>query len=213
MSKKGFDNVASFYDLLATLVFGKQLRKAQLHFLDSLPSNARILILGGGTGWLLKALLTAKEVKEVIYIDASQKMLDLTFQKNQESPQFEKVQLIHGTEEEANQYQNIDVLITPFILDVFTAQYLPIAIQNLSKILKKNGTWLLVDFDAKNTAKGISKAFVQLMYWFFTWTCSIPAKKLEDFEKEISHNYWNRIEAKYFYFNLVKAVLLKNREQ
>lgn len=203
---KGFDNVAKFYDLMATLVFGKQLKNAQLHFVSKIPTNSRIFIIGGGTGWLLKAILERVEVKEVIYIDASQKMLDLTYQKNYQNPQFSKVKLIHGTEKNIKDYTQIDFLITPFILDVFTPDILPNVVKDLSSILSHTGTWLLVDFDAQHTKKGISKLLIQIMYWFFTITCSIPAKKLEDFEKHIVNNNWDRKKAKYFYFDMVKAV-------
>lgn len=206
---KGFDNVAKFYDLLAFMVFGNQLRKAQIHFIKEIPSNSTIFIIGGGTGWLLAEILNQIEIKEVIYIDASQKMLDLTYQKNHKHSQFSKVKLVHGTEKNIKEYSQMDFLITPFILDVFTPTDLPIVIQELSKILKKEGKWLLVDFDAKQTKKGIANFFVQLMYWFFTLTCSIPAKKLEDFENYILKTNWKRQKANYFYFNMVKAVILK----
>ncbi len=203
---KGFDNVAKFYDLMATIVFGKQLRNAQLHFISEIPPYSTIFIIGGGTGWLLNAILRNLEVKEIIYIDASQKMLELTYEKNHQEAQFSKVKLIHGTEKNIKDYTEIDFLITPFILDVFTPKDLPYVVRDLSSILSNTGTWLLVDFDAQHTKQGLAKLLVQIMYWVFTVTCSIPAKKLEDFEKHIVSNHWQREKIKYFYFDMVKAV-------
>ena len=47
----GFNSIAPVYDALATLVFGRSIRNAQLCFLGDIGYRGKVLILGGGTGW------------------------------------------------------------------------------------------------------------------------------------------------------------------
>src|SRR6187402_1340927 len=76
----GFDRLAPVYDKLAGLVFGKAIVDAQLVFLDRVRAGDRILILGGGTGWLLEKLLRKQPVCEVWYVESSSRMIELTRQ-------------------------------------------------------------------------------------------------------------------------------------
>ncbi len=51
-----YNNSAWFYDSLAGLVYGKALVKAQVYLLQYIPADSNILIVGGGTGWILMNL-------------------------------------------------------------------------------------------------------------------------------------------------------------
>ncbi|MEZ4686196.1 MAG: hypothetical protein R3B47_09055 [Bacteroidia bacterium] len=51
-----FNRLAPVYDFLASLVFGNRIRQAQRWLLDFIPEGSSILILGGGTGWILEEL-------------------------------------------------------------------------------------------------------------------------------------------------------------
>ncbi|WP_141765680.1 class I SAM-dependent methyltransferase, partial [Hymenobacter coccineus] len=71
-----FDRIAWCYDALAGLVFGGSLRAAQRAALDGLPAGApRVLILGGGTGWVLGEVLRRRPGATVLYLEASGPML------------------------------------------------------------------------------------------------------------------------------------------
>jgi tRNA (cmo5U34)-methyltransferase len=50
---RGFDRLAPFYDSLARLIIGKGIKQSQLHFLNHLRDKTKLLVLGGGTGWIL----------------------------------------------------------------------------------------------------------------------------------------------------------------
>ena len=72
----GFDRVAWCYDVLAGLVFGPAQRRAQQAALVGLPAGApHVLILGGGTGWVLLEVLRCRPQATVLYLEASPKML------------------------------------------------------------------------------------------------------------------------------------------
>jgi ubiquinone/menaquinone biosynthesis C-methylase UbiE len=57
MKNKNFDFIAPYYDFLSKLIFGKRLRIAQTSLLSKIPRHQRILLVGGGTGWILPELL------------------------------------------------------------------------------------------------------------------------------------------------------------
>ena len=73
-----FDSVAGYYDKLSILVFGTAMRRAQTAHLHDIPLGRNVLILGGGTGWLLSELSAVNPTCKVWYIDASSKMISLS---------------------------------------------------------------------------------------------------------------------------------------
>src|SRR5258708_1136346 len=90
---------------------------AQQYFLGNIREHAKVLILGGGSGWLLANLLRLRQNCEVWYIDASEKMIALSRQKNK--PEY-RVHFIHGTELDIPLTIQFDVVITNFYFDLFT---------------------------------------------------------------------------------------------
>ena len=65
----GFDRVAWFYDGLALLVFGSAQRAAQRAALRGLTlGRPHVLILGGGTGWVLGEVLRRVPAATVLYL-------------------------------------------------------------------------------------------------------------------------------------------------
>ena len=73
-----FDRVAPIYDTLARIVFGRSIILAQLFYLKEIPVNARVLILGGGTGKVAHALLQLNNTCQIVYVEASVAMLEKT---------------------------------------------------------------------------------------------------------------------------------------
>ena len=66
--KRGFNRLAPRYDALAKLFFGSDLLRATTHFFDSLPPNARVLVVGGGTGNFFEALGRARPDCKVLFV-------------------------------------------------------------------------------------------------------------------------------------------------
>src|SRR4051812_19943989 len=112
----GFDRLAPVYDKLAGLVFGKAIVDAQLIFLDEVRAGDRVLILGGGTGWVLKELLRRQPACEVWYVDSSQRMIELAT-RNCGNPS--NVHFVLGTELSIPTML-FDVVIMNFFLDLFS---------------------------------------------------------------------------------------------
>ncbi|MDX5348143.1 MAG: class I SAM-dependent methyltransferase, partial [Hymenobacteraceae bacterium] len=163
-----FDAVADFYDPLSRLVFGNTIKNAQTCLLQHIPKTATVLIAGGGTGELLTELLQQHQPVNVVYLEASAKMLHLTKEKLQRltPAQREQVQLIHGTEASLPNTPDFDVIITPFLLDLFPEEQLQPMMQTLHQNLKPGGKWLVADFQLQPESPRWQKVLVKSMYLF-----------------------------------------------
>ena len=119
MIKSGFDFVAPFYDSLAGLVFGRAIRDAQVIFLDMIPRQSQILIIGGGTGWILPEIFTRASPARIVYLEASPKMLNLARQQILNPAQEACTEFRLGTEKDIRSEEKFDVFISHFFLDLF----------------------------------------------------------------------------------------------
>lgn len=172
----GFDPIASVYDTLAWLVFGQALRNAQKHWLSQVPVGAEILIIGGGSGWLLAQVLDVCSPRKVIYIDASPKMIQLARQKVNDD---ERVEFRASNETAIRPTDQVQVVMTPFILDLFTLDRLTNnVLPRLYGVLQPGGYWLGTDFT--QTDKWWQGGLQWLMYRFFGLISHIEAKRLPD---------------------------------
>lgn len=173
--KNNFNFIAPVYDALVKLVFGNKLKRAQCHFLHLIPQNTNVLILGGGTGWILDALFQTGFQGRVTYIEASTKMIKMTEKRLQPSW---NVTLICGNERAIPQ-EFYDVIITNFFLDVFSANQLQANMIQLSDILLPKALWFCTDF--KHTQALKHKLIIWSMLRFFRLTTQLEASQLLDF--------------------------------
>ena len=78
MSQSNFNLIAPVYDFLAKMVFGSHLKKAQTIFLNQIKEGDRVLVVGGGTGWILEELNQLNKPIKVVYVEPSTKMMSLS---------------------------------------------------------------------------------------------------------------------------------------
>lgn len=173
--KNNFNLIAPVYDALAKLVFGNKLKRAQCHFLHLIPQDSNVLILGGGTGWLLDEIFKTGFRGSVTYVEASAKMIKMTKKRLQPSW---NVALICG-DEKAIPNEFYDVIITNFFLDVFSSDKLKDIMATLSDRLSQRGLWFCTDF--RNTNRLKHKLIIWSMLQFFRLTTQLEAGQLLDF--------------------------------
>jgi len=198
----GFDRIAFVYDFLAKLVFGKSISESQKYFLNKIEDDSKILILGGGTGWLLEELSKVKPNCEMWYIDASAKMISLS--KNKINPK-QPVHFIHGTEQDIPLSIKYDVVITNFYLDLFVDQQLEVIMVKIRSSLKAGANWIVTDF--VNNGKWGQEIMLKIMYWFFRIICNIESRKLPNWSKPIERIGAKEIESGFFYSGFIKTTL------
>ncbi|AKD01997.1 class I SAM-dependent methyltransferase [Pontibacter korlensis] len=204
----GFHYVASFYDALARLVYGEALQQAQLALLPFLSQQARVLVIGGGTGWILEQLLQTQKQLDILYLDAAPAMLQRAQQKYEryQKPQNCHVSFRLGTEQELQPQEQFDVIITPFLLDLFPPSRLQQLMTRLTAALKAHGKWLFADFwPVEQPPPWWQQILIRGMYTFFGWLSGVQARKLPDYS---SHFRTLGFEEKYsatFYSGMVQA--------
>ena len=210
MIKPGFDAIAPIYDFLSALVFGPKLRQAQKIYLAQIPPTATILILGGGTGWLLKEICLKVPASRIVYVEASSKMLQLSKKRIAGLASAAPVEFRLGTEKNIEPTEKFEVIITPFVLDLFPPAELNNMCRVLYNCLQPGGQWLITDF-VKPASNGIwspgQKILLKSMYTFFRLVSRIRAATLPDWEKSLLHFDLYPQKSTYFYRGMIKSVL------
>jgi ubiquinone/menaquinone biosynthesis C-methylase UbiE len=204
-----FNWIAKYYDLLSGFVFGKAISRSQLCFLNSIPPRSTILILGGGTGSILKPLLDLNPSCKILYIEASGKMISLA-KRRLGRPNFERIRFIHGTESAIPAEMDFDVIITNFFLDIFSeAEVLRVA-ASLYKKLRTHGFWYVSDF--VDEGKWWQKGVLCLMYRFFGETGSIDAMQLPGWQRILKSVGLRAVQDKDFYGAFIKSIVYKKTD-
>lgn len=177
----GFDRVAWFYDALAALVFGSALRAAQRAALRGLPAGApHVLILGGGTGWVLIEVLRRVPAATVLYLEASPNMLARARARLQrELPQaVGRVEFRHGTQAALQPTERFGAIITFFVLDCIPLADLGTALAHLRATQIPGTPWLVADF--RPARHGWRHWLLRSMYTFFHLTTGLHAQQMPD---------------------------------
>lgn len=213
---KGFDRLAAVYDLLVKIVFGRSLYRAQCAQLAHLPQGAELLLIGGGTGWLLKPLCEQAKPARISYVDASAHMIARAkafVQK--EIPQWEAhIQFIQGTQEDIPAIKSYEVIITPFFLDLFSEKDLPGVFQKLNASLDPEGYWYLIDFQVpKQRNKLFAKALIWLMYRFFRLFTGMSGTQLIDPTPYFQKHQFDLRHEKLFYGKMVKSQMWEKKKE
>jgi tRNA (cmo5U34)-methyltransferase len=199
-----FDRIAPFYDSLSRLVFGKAMHRAQTKFLKEIDPYASVLVLGGGTGWLLAELLLLKPRCTVVYIEASQKMIEMSRKKLGRSS--ENVLFIHGTEDNIPGGTKFGAIITNFYLDLFEEQ----ACQEVCRIIRgycsPECLWIACDFVNVAWWHNFS---LRAMYLFFGWVSNLRTKRLPDWRKCIQNVGFAQIGNEYEFNGLICSALYR----
>lgn len=188
-TNSGFDFLAPVYDPLARLIFGKSIVNSQTWFLNQVPPKAKVLMLGGGTGWLLEKLIKQNPSCTVWYVEVSAKMI----KKTSDRLLSDRVNLIHGTEEDISAAVTFDVVITNFYLDLFSEAKLERVIHQVSNQTDSSSRWLATDF--VNGKVWWQRWMLKIMYIFFRSACDIEAKRLPNWTRCLNNHHW--VEASY----------------
>lgn len=200
-----FNNSAWFYDRLARLVYGRALVNAQVYLLQHIPANSKILIVGGGTGWILEEITRLYPMGlSITYVEVADKMMSLSKKRNTGG---NKVVFVNEAIQNAGLIPYFDVAFTPFLLDNFTEDNLDNIFGSINRMLKKDGLWLNASF--KLTGKWWQWALLKTMFVFFKIICGIEASKLPDISQRFTDKGYTLIEQKGFFGDFIGARVYK----
>ena len=208
--------MAPFYDALARLVYGNALEQAQLALLPFVPQQARVLVIGGGTGWLLEQLLQTGKKLDILYVDAAPAMLQRAEQRyhKYKKPHPSRVAFRLGTEQSINPGEQFDVIFTPFLLDLFPPQRLQELMSRLASALTPTGQWLFADFwPVQQPAPWWQRLLIRGMYTFFGWLSNVQATQLPDYQSHFNVLGFRETYSQAFYGGMVQAKAFERVEE
>ncbi|GGF19399.1 class I SAM-dependent methyltransferase [Hymenobacter cavernae] len=211
-SDAGFDHLASFYDLLASLVFGRTLRRAQQAALSGLPVGApRLLIIGGGTGWILGEVLRRCPAAQILYVEASAGMLrqSRAALRRTAAAHEAQVEFRLGTEAALKSGETFDVVITFFFLDLFETVRFGAVLRQLNAVRRPGGRWLLADFCKPNG--WWQRALLAVMYQFFRVTTGISARQLPAIHAGLANLGLHPRRQQWFYAGMIEATVFEEK--
>jgi tRNA (cmo5U34)-methyltransferase len=204
----GFDRLAGFYDLLASLVFGQALRRAQQAALAGLPPGApQILIMGGGTGWVLGEVFRRSPQAQVLYVEASPAMLRKSqMALHRTAPRHQaQVEFRLGTEASLAAHETFDVIVTFFFLDLFEPKRLQAVMHQLNAVRQSGGVWLLADFC--KPPQWWQRILLAVMYQFFRVTTGISARQLPALPTKLAELGLQIRKRESFYAGMIEAAI------
>lgn len=196
-----FNNSAWFYDRLSRLVYGKALINAQLYLLQYIKPGSNILIVGGGTGWILEELTKLHPSGlHITYVEVAANMMALSQKRNIGK---NEMVYINNAIENVTLLPNFDVVITPFLFDNFTEQTLGVVFTHIHHSLKPGGLWLNADFQL--TGKWWQTFLLKSMFLFFKVVCGIEAGKLPGIARYFTRNEYEVIDEQTFFNEFIVA--------
>lgn len=196
-----YHNSAWFYDRLARLVYGRALINTQLYLLHYIEPGSNVLIVGGGTGWILEELTKIHPSGlRVTYVEVAEAMMALSQKRETGS---NRVVYINNAVENVDLAPDFDVVITPFLFDNFTEQTFQTVFTHIHHLLKPDGLWLNADFQL--TGKWWQQLLLKSMFIFFKAICGIEARKLPGIESYFAANNYQVISEKTFFGDFIMA--------
>ena len=205
--KSNYNNAAWFYDVLAHFIFGKAINKSQTCFLKLINPGSSILIIGGGTGWILDEIteLQANGL-EIVYVEKSSKMINAARKR---LTGLNKVLFVNKAIENSKLDKSFDIVITSFFFDSLSNSTIDTVFEKLAVNLSPGGIWLYSDFIEPK--KLWHKLLLSVMYQFFKVVCKIEAGNLPDLTLLFNKFNLDLIEEKSFYGNFITGRIYKSR--
>jgi len=196
-----YNNSAWFYDGLSRLVYGRTLINAQIYLLQFVPANSTVLIIGGGTGWILEELTKIHPSGlRITYVEVA---ADMMAHSQKRHIGLNQVVFINDAIESVDPVEEFDVVITPFLFDNFTEATVQKVFHHTHQLLKLDAIWLNTDFQL--TGKWWQSVLLKSMFLFFRMLCKIEASKLPDMERLFASYGYEVLKGKSFYGDFVMA--------
>lgn len=193
-----FNFIAPFYDFLAGLVFGQNIRRATCFFLHKIEEGDRVLVIGGGAGRILTKLPLCGEVT---YLERSPKMLALAKARRTN-------QLVNFVNEDFFNFQTTqtyDFVICPFFLDCFSSASLTEILLRIRTILRKEGHLIVTDFQP-----GTNSLLLSFMHFFFRIFASLESRELEDIHHFVVQSGFDAEIEEFFHKKMIFSRVYRN---
>jgi SAM-dependent methyltransferase len=215
-----YDRIANYYDRIHHLFYGQSEINAQVELLGYIRPGDRLLILGGGTGWILEKIAAIFPAGlRITYIESSERMMELTKKRNWGQ---NEVGLIISTVEEwmgdggarvegkGGDEAEYDCILTGFFFDNFKEVHAAEIVRRVTPFLKKGGYWLEADFYyPRGRGKLWQAVLLHAMYFSARLICGVEAKRLPDMERIFSEEGYRSLYTTFHYQRFIRSVVYR----
>jgi ubiquinone/menaquinone biosynthesis C-methylase UbiE len=215
-----YDKIANYYDRIHHLFYGQSEINAQVELLDYVRPGDRLLILGGGTGWILEKIAAIFPAGlQITYIESSARMMELTKTRNWGR---NEVKLVTSTVEEwkgeaeleevmdGKRQAEYDCILTGFFFDNFKEVHAAEIVRRVTPSLKKGGYWLEADFYyPRGRGKLWQAILLYSMYSSARLICGVEAKRLPDMERIFSEEGYGVLYTAFHYQRFIRSVVYR----
>lgn len=200
-----YDRLAKHYDFLSRLVFLKSQVRAQTDQLVYIKNCKNLLIVGGGTGWILKDLNDLTIPINIIFVETSAKMIELA----RKVDTHHQVDFVHQDIEKFNPNMKFDAVLTPFLFDNFEDIKAEKVFVYIDKMLIKNAFWLYTDF--RLDGKWWKNLLLKSMHLFFSLIKVVKINTLPKMENCFKNQDFELISDKYYYGGFIEAKVYRKQ--
>jgi ubiquinone/menaquinone biosynthesis C-methylase UbiE len=207
-----YDPVARYYDFLSWLVFGQAEINTQMEMLGYLIPGSRVLIVGGGTGWILEKIAAVQAGgMNITYVESSPRMMELSRKRNCGHNSVEFVLL---PIEEFVAPASFDCILTGFVFDNFSADKARAVVRQLDLVLREGGYWLYADFYLPKQKRKLWKAvLLKAMYIAARVICKVEASKLPDMGAIFGEAGYETVYASFHYSRFIQSVVYRKNDR
>jgi len=203
-----YDKIANYYDRIHHLFYGQSEIHAQVELLDYVRPGDRLLILGGGTGWILDKIgAIFPSGLRITYVESSARMMELT--KTRKWGQNE-VELVTSTVEEWKGDMVYDCVLTGLFFDNFQDAHAAAIVRQVSPYLKNGGYWLESDFYyPRRRGKLWQAILLYSMYISARLICGVEARRLPDMDRIFTEEGYRVLYTTFHYQRFIRSVVYR----
>ncbi len=194
------------YDPLMFMVFGRSIRACQLAYLDQIPPRAHLLIVGGGTGWIIPRLWQKHPQVHITYLEIAPRMIQKA-QAYASSCSGLSIQFIQGDLSDLPHGVSYDIIFTHFFIDLFVPAQAEEIAARLYRQLKPGGQWHYADFLASGQGWDWRKALIWLMYRIARLGSTIEATRYWEYSKIFQKLTLEKEKEDFYYSKMIQSLL------
>lgn len=199
----GYNRLAPFYDLLKKIVFGNALNEAAISHTPSEQNTAKILVVGGGTGYILDHL---PKTSSVDFVDDSSKMI-LRARKRKHPTNVHFHCLSYFDFIPTSKY---DTVYFNFFLDLFSEGEIMTLLNKVNKELKPNGRLIVTDFKPiTQQTRHWKKLLLRTVIVFFKYTVKHKRSTIVNIKNTLQNADFQPQTSKDFFSGMVFASIWK----
>jgi ubiquinone/menaquinone biosynthesis C-methylase UbiE len=178
---------------------------AQVELLSYVRTGSRMLIVGGGTGWILEEIADRYPAGlRITYVESSGEMMRLARQRRVGASVVSFVEL---PIEEFVTDERYDCILSGFLFDNFSALVAAQVVKWLCPLLERDGSWLFADFYYRRRESSFWQGLMlRVMYFSARLICKVDARELPDMDALFAQAGFAPDRISWYYRGFIKAV-------